>query len=93
VIGDVIDDVAAKLRARRRRSPAGDDPWIFRAGRAAPQSDPEQAIERGYGPPEALAFEHGESLSEAQDFERCAGAAEEENADSGGKGADERGHE
>ena len=70
-----------------------EDQRIFPAGPAAAQCDPEQAIQRPYGRPGALAFEHGELLSEGEDFQRRFRAREEENADSGEEGADEGDHE
>ena len=62
-------------------------------GPAAAQCDPEQAIQRPYGRPGALAFEHGELLSEGEDFQCRFSAREKENADSGEEGADEGDHE
>ena len=58
-----------------------DDQRIFPTGPAVAQCDPEQAIQRPYGRPGALAFEHGELLSEGEDFQRRFSAREKENAD------------
>jgi hypothetical protein len=70
-----------------------DDEEDFRpAAPAAAECDPEESVQEVQGWARPFALEHGELLSEGEDFKGGVAATAEEDADDGEDGEDELGH-